>query len=288
MIRTLASIALMAGALLVCPPPAEAAESYDNCAGFVNSLPAVISTQGTWCLNKDLSTNMASGDAITIATNNVTIDCNHFKIGGLAGGAATTTLGIHAATRLNTTVRNCNIRGFFVGVYFTSGGGHLVEDNSFDGNTVYGILVTSPGSTIRNNLVIDTGGSAASTGSAVGISAGNGVDILDNTVNGVAPTGTDATAYGIFTSSNGDGSINGNRVRGLAPAGTGAPLGIYTSNSGGVVISDNHVQGPGTGVTGGIGVRCTNNAGTARGNVVAGFATGILNCLSSSNVVNTN
>lgn len=288
MIRTLTCIALATSAWLCMPSPAVAAESYDNCTGFVNSLPATISTQGTWCLNKDLATFMTSGDAITIATNNVTLDCNNFKIGGLGAGPGTTANGIRAATRLNTTIRNCNIRGFYFGVYFSSGGGHLVEDSSFDGNTLYSIYVSSPGSTIRNNMVIDTGGSTASAGTAYGIYAQSGVDILDNTVNGVAPTGTDAWPYGIYTNFNGEGSINGNRVRGLAAAGTGAPLGIYNLNSGRVAIRDNDVQGPGPAVVGGVGIRCTTNAGTTKDNVIAGFETGVESCLTSLNVVNVN
>jgi hypothetical protein len=67
-------------------PPAQAAESYDNCSGYIDSVPAVIATQGTWCLRKDLSTAQTSGNAIEIAANNVVIDCNDFKLGGLAAG----------------------------------------------------------------------------------------------------------------------------------------------------------------------------------------------------------
>ncbi|HEY0660644.1 MAG TPA: hypothetical protein VGD21_04900 [Lysobacter sp.] len=40
--------------------PAFATESYDNCNGFIDTLPATISTQGTRCLRKDLSTAMKS------------------------------------------------------------------------------------------------------------------------------------------------------------------------------------------------------------------------------------
>jgi hypothetical protein len=58
--------------LAAAASPALAAESYDNCTGFIDPLPAVITTQGTWCLRKDLRTAVASGHAITIATNNVT------------------------------------------------------------------------------------------------------------------------------------------------------------------------------------------------------------------------
>jgi parallel beta-helix repeat protein len=280
---------LLAAVLLVGPTgAASAAESYDNCTGFIDSLPATISTQGTWCLSKHLSTSMSSGEAITIATNNVTLDCNHFRIGGLAAGTGTLTYGVRADFRMNTTVRNCSIRGFLSGVYFTSGGGHLVENNSFDSNTRYGIWVAGAGSMIRDNIVIDTGGSTTSLGHAFAIFAASGVDVLNNTVSGVAATGTDSHAIGIHTNFNGYGSVNGNRVRGLAPTGTGAHRGIYTSNSEHSIIRDNDVQGPGPSAAGSIGVRCANSQATARNNVVAGFETGIDGCLSSSNAVNSN
>src|SRR5690606_9034000 len=81
----LLAVLLLAG-LLAIPSPARAAESYDSCAGYIDSLPATISQQGVWCLRKNLSTNISTGHAITIAANNVTIDCNDFKIGGLAAG----------------------------------------------------------------------------------------------------------------------------------------------------------------------------------------------------------
>jgi hypothetical protein len=288
MIRILTYLALAAGAWLAMPAPVQAAESYDNCTGYVSSLPASITTQGTWCLNKDLATSMASGNAITIATNNVTLDCNHFKIGGLGAGAGTTAFGIYAQARLNTSVRNCNIRGFYIGLFFSEGAGHLIEHSSLDSNTVYGIYLSSPGSTIRRNHIIDTGGSSASTGAAFGVYVESGVDILDNAINGVAPTGTNANAYGIYTWDNGYGGVSGNRVRGLAATGTGAPLGIYNVSSGRGVIRDNDVQGPGTGVAGGLGIRCTDNGATAKDNVVAGFSTGIDSCLTSANVVNGN
>src|SRR5207342_2748301 len=102
-------------ALLLSPGLAKAAESYDNCSGTIVSLPATISTQGTWCLKQDLATAITSGAAITINTNNVTIDCNNFKLGGLAAGLGTSAVGIYASGRQNTKVRHCNIRGFFNG-----------------------------------------------------------------------------------------------------------------------------------------------------------------------------
>src|SRR5688572_11518098 len=65
---------------------ADAAASYDACTGFIDTLPATIGTQGTWCLRNNLTSSLASGAAISIATNNVVLDCNGFKIGGLSAG----------------------------------------------------------------------------------------------------------------------------------------------------------------------------------------------------------
>src|SRR6187200_130915 len=120
--------------LLPAAPIALAAEGYDACTGFIDSLPATITTQGTWCLRKDLSTAIAAGTAITLATNNVTLDCNGFKLGGLSGGADSQATAVSALERLNIAVRHCSIRGFSVGVSLAglSTGGHLVEDNRFD------------------------------------------------------------------------------------------------------------------------------------------------------------
>lgn len=284
-LRLLRVAALCVAALAA---PCHAAESYDNCAGFIDTVPATISAQGTWCLRHDLSTAITSGSAITVAANNVTVDCNDFKVGGLAAGTSTDTFGIVTVGRLNTTFRNCNVRGFQVGIFTNGGGGHLIEHNSLDGNTYAAMYVDSPNSTIRSNRVIDTGGSTRLMGTSFGIYALNGVDILDNTVNGVAatPIGGNSEAFGIYTESNGDASIAGNRVRGLVASGTPSAYGIYSVSSGRQVVRGNDVQG--NGVVGSIGVRCDNNQATARDNAIAGFATGILNCLSTGNTINTN
>src|SRR5207344_3123760 len=132
----------------------------------ITSVPAQISTPGTWCLKKDIATAMTSGSAILIMTNNVTIDCNDFKLGGLAAGPGTLALGISARNQHNIAVRHCNIRGFYVGLELdyivelgaTGGGGHIVEDNRFDYNTSTGLWVEGDGSVVRRNRVFETGG----------------------------------------------------------------------------------------------------------------------------------
>lgn len=266
-----------------------ASEDYDNCTGFIDSIPAIIATQGTWCLRKDLSTSTASGSAIIITANNVTLDCNHFKLGGLAAGSGTSAIGINANDLANLTVRHCNIRGFAFGIATSSGGRHLIEHNDLDSNTLQAIRIRSVDSTIRRNRIVDTGGSSAFSNDAEAIHAENSSDIIDNTITGVAPGHPDASAYGIRVvpvSSLDAGTIAGNRVRALAPSGDGAAYGIHIFSQMRSAVRGNDLQG--SGAPGSIGVHCGGNRGTARDNSIVGFETGVLNCLFTGNIVNPN
>jgi parallel beta-helix repeat protein len=277
---------LLAAALLSAPGAARAAEDYANCKGFITSLPTSINTPGTWCLNQDLSSANPAINGITINTNNVTIDCNDFKIDGLAAGTATASNGIAASDRHGITVRHCNIRGFQFGLNISgfSGGNNLVEDNRFDGNTYVGVYVEGDGTVVRRNRIFDTGGTTASVPSgAFGILAYYSVysmDILDNTIVGVAATsGTNGSAYGIHTQT-ATGSINGNRIRGLVKDGTGEADGIYNNSSDRVIMRKNEVTGAGL-----YGLVCSSANSRAKDNVVNGFTTGILNCADDGNVI---
>src|SRR5688572_29125412 len=111
-LRALVTCALLAGAA-----PASA-ETFYACDTIIDALPATIATQGVYCLTQDVSTAIASGNAITINANNVTLDCNGYKIGGLSAGASTSAYGVHATDRANVTVRQCSIRGFRYAVVF--------------------------------------------------------------------------------------------------------------------------------------------------------------------------
>jgi hypothetical protein len=257
--------------------PAAAGESYDNCAGTITSLPVTITTQGVWCLKGDLSTALTSGDAIEIATNNVTIDCNGFKLGGLGGGTGTTAVGVRATSRLNTTIRNCNIRGFYYGAIFLYGGGHVVEGSRFDANRHVGLYSNGDGVTIRDNQLVDTGGSTASD-SAYGIYVQGFSHVIDNTVFGVV-SAAGGEAMGIYSST--PGSIVGNRVSGVI-GGSGSDYAIrQTGNYG--VIRDNYVYGD-VGFTH-YGIHCSNSSTNTMDNVIAETVTGITNCSTNGDIV---
>ena len=286
--------------LLACPASqALAARSYDNCTGYIESLPATISTQGTWCLRKDVSTAITSGAAIQVATNNVTIDCNDFKVGGLAAGVGTQTDGILGIARSNVTVRNCNVRGFMRGIalvhedpMMASSSGHVVENNRLNANTTMGIHVEGDGSMVRQNLVVDTGGTLTSN-YTLGIVATGSVDIIDNTISNifVSDSATNVHTYGISTSFNG-GTIQDNRIRGLFPRGTGKAYGIISQTVDSLFMRVHQTSLRGNDITlaigssGSAGIHCGYGddsmgllpGGRARDNTVQGFQTAVVAC----------
>ena len=280
MIRFSASLIMLSLVALLSGLPriALAAHSYDNCTGFITTVPTVIATQGTWCLKQDLATVITSGSAITVNNNNVTIDCNDFKLGGLGAGLSTAADGIYSLNRLNTTIRHCNIRGFKHGIFLdgSSSGGNLIEDNRLDNNTYAGIWIYGDGSTVRRNRVFDTGGTTVAF-TAWGIVSIYGVDIRDNTVSGVTATsGGNGSAFGITTQNAAGSVVENNRIRGVLPDGTGAAYAINNFSTGRIVLRGNDAIGDGA--TGSFGIVCVDIYGSAEDNDINGFDNALYNC----------
>jgi Periplasmic copper-binding protein (NosD) len=250
--KTFASL-LVVFVLLLAAVPARA--ETVKCTA-ITTLPAVITVQGIYCLTGDLTTAMTSGNAIDIQTNNVVLDLNGFKLGGLAAGPGTQTRGIHAFNRQNITIKNGTIRGFLSGIFLSDAGasqGHVVEDIRADQNTLVGIDVEGSGNIVRNNQVVATGGTTAvgANADAVGIFVtGTGPRVLNNDVIQTVKQGT-GTARGIHFSLATAGLAVNNRI-------TEADRGIeYESGSTGK-YRDNLTFDVATPFTGGTAVG-TNN-----------------------------
>jgi len=235
-------LVLLAWVLGAVPAQAETV----NCTP-VTALPAVITVQGVYCFTGDLTTAMTSGAAITINTNNVVLDLNGFKLGGLAAGPGTSAFGIRADDRQNITIKNGTIRGFFQGILLDSGGasqGHVVEDIRADQNTAVGIQVHGSGIIVRNNQVVATGGTTTQgpNADAFGIVvSGAGPRVLNNDVINTFKQGT-GIARGIDLIGGPGGMAVNNRI-------TGADIGIQFDGSG--KYRDNLTFGVTTPFTGG-------------------------------------
>jgi len=254
----------------LCASPATRGETV-NCIN-ITSLPATISSQGVYCLKQDIATAISSGNAITIATNNVTLDCNGFKLGGLGAGLSTLAKGVSATGRANVVVRNCNVRGFRMGIAL-SGSGHLVESNRLDGNTTHGILVEGENGMVRDNRVFDTGGvNVASRG----IETSGSVDVVGNTVSGVETAAGSVTAsIGVYSQYNMGASIHSNVIRDVhgqsgsfAIALAASPLASVRGNT----LFNAPGANPGTGIL------CVTGAAVVAGNHVFDFTNPITGC----------
>ena len=226
------------------------AETIDCTA--ITSLPYTIATQGIYCLTGNLSTSIGSGSAIDIQTNNVTLDLNGYKLGGLGAGDGTQANGIVAFSRKNITIKNGIVRGFNVGIFlnapppYTSSSGHVVKGILADQNTSVGIQVVGVGNTVSNDTVVDTGGSTV-TNTAIGIRVvGSGAKLAANTISTTSAKST-ATAYGIYLNTANYSLVQNNTVTDTASE-SGSSFAIYVDNSTGVFLRNNNLANAGAGL----------------------------------------
>ena len=265
-------------ALLAAPVTAHAAESFDACTATITVLPVTLDSGGRYCLRNDVSTPISSGTAIEVNANNVTLDCNGFKIGNLGAGTGTSTTGVWSA-RTNTTVRNCNIRGFRAAIALEGGSGHVVEDNRIDASRFFGIAVTGS-SVVRRNRIVDTGGSTSgsfSDAQAYGILFSGSVEIEDNLIDGFVPPpgGSHFEPAGISGEDEGFSRIAGNTIRNLVVIDENVDYatGIETGGAG-TLVAGNVIGGAGAEL--GQGVSCFETGVTVvRDNAVSLFPVAI-------------
>jgi len=248
-----------------------------NCTE-ITAIPRVITVQGVYCLKGNLATSLTSGNMIDIQTNNVTIDFNGFKLGGLAGGASTFAIGILAENRKNITIRNGAIRGFRRGIHLVQSvagvsSGHLIEDLLLDGNTAAGMQLAGNGITVRRNRVVNTG-SGTNTTIANGIVVNNFSNsvIADNLVSGTSGT---SFARGILISQSSLTEVRGNTI--LDSKDATKNFGIELIFSSDITLIGNRVLNAAT--TGTTGISTVSSTGVnCIGNTIAGFATALLGC----------
>lgn len=246
--RHLVITGLALAAIVTAAPCAFAANSYDNCTGFVDT-PDFIPKPGTWCLRQNLVTGITSGAAIWINADHVTIDCNGFALDNSVAGPGTGAAGVLSYGHSEITVRNCTIQGFAFGLSVIGGalaqGGHVIENNHLLRNRFGGISVEGYGSLIRGNIVVNTGGGTGANG-ASGISASGRVDVIDNIVDGVFGDNSLAAfqTLGIYYADAGSvnavigAKIEGNRVRNLTQKGSSPSEGIEVVGHG-ISVRDN-------------------------------------------------
>lgn len=241
----------------------------------ITFLPIVINPSGVYCLKKDLKYNNTTGAAITVNGNNVTIDFNGFKLGGLGAGFQSEASGILGNGILNLTIRNGNIRGFYKGVNLTgSGNGHLIEDSIFDRSIRSAVYVEGTGITIRNNRIVNSFNHNNYV-YAIHVRFADGVRVLDNEIDGISGDDSGWVNVGIYVNGTNNAVISGNRITGMTDTPDYTNYGIYSDGSG-TLIDGNYVGNP-AGLKGDLGVQA--NSGLCRNNVVQNYIDAQSSCV---------
>jgi hypothetical protein len=228
---------------------AAAAPALGGCTGFIDALPATISTPGTWCLRANLATGAAPGyyTAVTIASNDVVLDCNGF---GISGPGLQDLNGVYGYGTSRVTVRRCVVSNFRLGItiedYDGQAQGIVFEDNTVT-DVGYAALWSSSvrNAVMRRNRVARVGGLTTST-DYYGIVINDGI-VEDNTIEDMAwPQWRDGQVHrvaGIRAGGPGHVTIRGNRIRKLnAEYGWGA-IGIWLFGIGDATITGNDIAG---------------------------------------------
>lgn len=271
--------AALAASCLLAFAPARA-ETFSTCNHFINAIPTTLSSQGVYCLVQDVGTAIATGAAITVGANNVTLDCNGYKIGGLAAGEATAATGIHldasGGPASNFTVRNCTIRGFGTGLFAKGGQGLLVEDNRFDHSRNMAIDLIYPDAfVLRRNLLSDTGGAGSTTAIRA---SGRGGDISDNTLRNTFST--DGSVMAIHGGNCTACTVARNRILGMSgTTATGMNFGSSGVNARQTRVVGNTITLLAGAAT---GIQAINAVGLCKDNTVNGVFAPAVSCSSQT------
>jgi hypothetical protein len=241
----------LAALALLASPAAVFAQSCTQ----LTSVPVTITQPGKYCLANDFTINSTNAKAITIASNDVTLDCDGHMLKNLATSNAGSSAGIVLSSRNNVTIQNCRIIGGFQnGIDATQVQTQpnknfyiQIRDNYIAGPFWHGIRAYGSAIEVTGNKIYDIGGQLNSY--AIGIRVGGSTAsnfkfhvVRDNYV--VGTNSPYSAAYGIFS----DGSLgsafldNGVAGTSAAPGQVGVSMYIIgTFNR----ISDNHVTGTG-------------------------------------------
>lgn len=256
-IYAVCSTIALAAIALVTPAAGQQDPSLDPADKAVSKQPLVLAAPGSYFLDRDVV--LASGTAIQITSNDITLDLNGHSLRG-PGGRQGVGILIQGAT--NVKVFNGQVRRFGIGVQVVGSTNVEVEGLQIDG--------------------IDSGGTPPDVEIGVLLVESRGVRIADNTI-------TD-TFLGIFV--RGDGS-GGNRItNNVVTGGRRGQLGICYNPAPGTTEGGPH----GDLVTGnlvsrfrqGMSLSTDSSGNVVRGNTFASFNLGIVEATAGSNVLDAN
>lgn len=240
------------------------------------SLPATITTPGTYCLNGDLS--VANGTAITVNANFVTLDLRGYSIRGPGGVDVASSRGIYVFLRSNVIVRNGTIRGFDEGIAAIQSTNVTVEHTTISDTSTGIHFTTTAHVSARGNRIVDVNRTAiryfAPSFPIVQTAIDQNTIVRDNEISDVGKTyaSLPALGYGITSGGKSPAIIHNNAIDGLR-GGTGS-MAISVANAS--LVVENKIAGAIAGMS------CGSSGSKAVRNVLAN-GLGISACLNYDN-----
>ena len=241
-IRTMTIISvLLMSAFMILPP---AAFADPACGSDITSDTTLSGDVGS-----------CSDIGLRISNNNITLDCAGHTI---SGNNTPFSAGIVSSGFNGITIKNCNVTGFFQGIYIDFGSNVNLTDNTLNGNTIGIFVQRTPGSIITGNIADGN----SQDGVFMGFQA-SGNTLTGNTANNNALYGFEDSTTGSGTSGTGNtysgDMCNGNTVGNSQPGGL-CGLSTYSAtfdqngipSSGttwGVTVGSSHYTGTGTSIT---------------------------------------
>ena len=219
-------------------------------------------------MNQSLNTTTT---CFTISANNIILDGNGFNISGDSGSGD---YGVLVLAVTNATIKNMNISTFDGGVTVSTGGNHLIENNSFYSNLDSIIFNTAGTNRAVNNSIFNSSGNGikfqASSSNTVegGVIDESKQDAIlfstgasdNNNITNVIITNTNSSHYDLkWDTANIDNTwlIDMPQILNYTFTGIGGTLGIKNSNYGSIRFLSK-VNGTGTNLTD--TVKITNNS----------------------------
>lgn len=122
--------------------------------------PAHIRHPGFYCLDRDHISTERTGAAITVVSQDVTLDLGRHALRGPSDPAGTSSA-IHAIGAHGLTVRGGVVTGFAFGIRVDATARSTVRNLTAIANHFRGIRITGDSAVVTGNVILETGGSTA-------------------------------------------------------------------------------------------------------------------------------
>lgn len=260
--------------------PALAQDAQPAACQALTSLPATISAPGNYCLTGNHTTAITSGNLITIAANDVTLDCQDHTLRSTATNNNASSSAVYALDRNNLMIKNCRIIGGFTnGInvrqnltvpnksYYT-----VIMRNFVAGPFWQGIVAYGSGIEVRENRVYDIGGQLNNYAIGIRVGGSSASAYRFQMVEGNLVAGTNSPnklAYGIFSDRSIGAIFHDNVITGTtASSATQFSYGIRIADGAGNTITENYVHDAGPAYSNAYGIHGPEGMGVCYDNQI--------------------